>query len=941
MCDDDDDRAAGTIEVTRGGGGDGDVGGSDTERYRGSQDATSGENGGRTSRCEGFVRSLRLVEPMTGHHDVLTARVTSRVVGTLASRSRPLLTTLTMLLVALSCCARASEFPERECCDLPYPIPEPTGRSTSAPTPTGRSGSGIKVPMAILNCLYARQLCYEDSSCSAILEIIPRVCGPELVACSTVTVTKCQAALRTLQAFTYFRPTCLCREPHVDPDCNSFQNFLFDHPCDYVEWKDKDPYPVDALPTCNHALSVCIRGKPCSQILKDFKNNCKIQENQCRMESRDACQESWTQLRLSPMFGCICPNNHIKRRCDKIFVMVNHNPCVVKVIAHPDNSTSYEVIESQLENPLIDAKHRDLLIMKQIPIPINHHHRIHHKRNQTDDLEQTGVILSSPTDNDKSPQPPIRLILPSTCHHAYTSCKNDPECKNLLQPVLNHCDLTTCARNECMEALQHFYKTANHKHSVEIAFCLCKKTDNKKDECIVAQEKMHPMCAQRIDSAEMPTCHSLAETCKENRACRLRLEYYEQSCAVDSVTKKCAGPTSECRKAMLGILGTDLHTNCACKGTEINQLYGCLGWQRLLWVNPCVVESQKDYHARKKQHHSRTTTAKTTTMLMTTTTTAVATTTTMRSPASMTATTAVEQVEDNQIPEVTKWPTTEPVETWEITTTTMSTTSSTTTTTTTTMPPRFCVVQRPKHSHQYIREGKGKRLYREDEPECSELCHCSEGEQLVCNTICVDSSPCKTDFAFYNHEAPAYQAHRGPCLCYSGGFICMRPSPDTYNIPHGVFMFLGYSEKDETLLKLHNNVTVLDAVSSLDNFMREEVNNQTVCTLFLYNATRENVIAVARLGTDNPPLNSSQAQNLQHLLRVKEECASMMQDLSDKINNKHHEVHSHPLLSIFKMAEVEVKMPYSNKATLFRSSSALLVVLLTVGLFGSTCLFDS
>jgi hypothetical protein len=62
------------------------------------------------------------------------------------------------------------------------------------------------------------------------------------VACSTVTVKKCQAALRTLQAFTFFRPTCLCREPHVDPDCNSFQNFLFDHPCDYVEWKGKNPY---------------------------------------------------------------------------------------------------------------------------------------------------------------------------------------------------------------------------------------------------------------------------------------------------------------------------------------------------------------------------------------------------------------------------------------------------------------------------------------------------------------------------------------------------------------------------------------------------------------------------------------------------------------------------------------------------------------------------
>jgi len=146
MCDDDDDRAAGTVEVTRGGGGDDDGdggGGGDSWRtgwHRGSQDAASGENGREISRCE-FARSPRLVGPMTGHHDVLTARVTPRVVATLASRSRPLLTTLTMLFIALSCCcARASEFPERECCDLPYPIPEPTGRSTSAPTPTGRSG---------------------------------------------------------------------------------------------------------------------------------------------------------------------------------------------------------------------------------------------------------------------------------------------------------------------------------------------------------------------------------------------------------------------------------------------------------------------------------------------------------------------------------------------------------------------------------------------------------------------------------------------------------------------------------------------------------------------------------------------------------------------------------------------------------------------------------
>ncbi|CAK1546724.1 unnamed protein product [Leptosia nina] len=189
-------------------------------------------------------------------------------------------------------------------------------------------GPGIKGTMAILNCLLARQLCFEDASCSAILEIIPRVCGSELVACSTVTVTKCQAALRTLQAFPFFKPTCLCREPNVDPECNSFRDFLFDHPCVFVMKKEKDPYPVETLPTCTYALSVCHNEKPCSVLFDRFKNACKARDGECRMEDRESCREAWAGLRLSPLFGCICPNTHMKKRCDRIFAVVNHNPCV-------------------------------------------------------------------------------------------------------------------------------------------------------------------------------------------------------------------------------------------------------------------------------------------------------------------------------------------------------------------------------------------------------------------------------------------------------------------------------------------------------------------------------------------------------------------------------------------------------------------------------------
>lgn len=68
----------------------------------------------------------------------------------------------------------------------------------------------------------------------------------------------------------------------------------------------------------------------------------------------------------------------------------------VKVISHPDNSTSFEVIESQLENPLIDADHQDLLAMKQIPVPGGHHHKTHHKRNQTDDHDREYPLPAFP-----------------------------------------------------------------------------------------------------------------------------------------------------------------------------------------------------------------------------------------------------------------------------------------------------------------------------------------------------------------------------------------------------------------------------------------------------------------------------------------------------------------------------------------------------------------
>lgn len=70
-----------------------------------------------------------------------------------------------------------------------------------------------------------------------------------------------------------------------------------------------------------------------------------------------------------------------------------------------------------------------------------------------------------------------------------------------------------------------------------------------------------------------------------------------------------------------------------------------------------------------------------------------------------------------------------------------------------------------------------------DDVECSELCSCgSDTLALSCHALCVPLAPCRTSLAYYSHAAPAYQAFRGRCLCYSGRFICMRPPPGEYKV---------------------------------------------------------------------------------------------------------------------------------------------------------------
>ena len=69
------------------------------------------------------------------------------------------------------------------------------------------------------------------------------------------------------------------------------------------------------------------------------------------------------------------------------------------------------------------------------------------------------------------------------------------------------------------------------------------------------------------------------------------LERFTQSCAVDSTNKSsCQGRPDTCRKAMLGMLGTELRTNCDCTSVTANfyKLHICIKWKRVLSMNPCT-----------------------------------------------------------------------------------------------------------------------------------------------------------------------------------------------------------------------------------------------------------------------------------------------------------------------------------------------------------------
>lgn len=257
--------------------------------------------------------------------------------------------------------------------------------------------------------------------------------------------------------------------------------------------------------------------------------------------------------------------------------------------------------------------------------------------------------------------------------------------------------------------------------------------------------------------------------------------------------------------------------------------------------------------------------------------------------------------------------------------------TTTTTIPTTTLPPKYCEKRHANdNTIDYIKEGWGKRFYKNEE--CSELCLCHAEEKLACSVLeCVEARPCETDYAVYTHAAPAYQASRGECFCYSGSFICVRPPQDSYSVNSGVFLFIGYSEAEEQLLRPYTKMNLVDAaMNKLGELVHEsaQLMNGSECQLEVVSHIGENIILQAKLEEFEDSRDNMSAAMLH---KEKEACEKVVTEVGQKINSHAKEVREDMALSVLILAEVQVHVPpVPDDSTLAQCPHLLLLLLLAV-----------
>ncbi|KAG7176265.1 hypothetical protein Hamer_G009043 [Homarus americanus] len=442
----------------------------------------------------------------------------------------------------------------------------------------------------------------------------------------------------------------------------------------------------------------------------------------------------------------------------------------------------------------------------------------------------------------------------------------------------------------------------NQDLALKIALCVCRNdSERSQARCMRGQRRLHPPCALMTDSMTDNQCHNLGRDCRSDRVCRYRLEHYELSCAADTMTGRCAGQHQECTKAMLSLLvESQLTYHLAQLGLDTEVLVSSFTDDHHDHHDQHQGEwgRQGDHHdqhqgewGRQGDHHDQHQHQG------------------EKDPAPQYPVGRGDNYHDDN---------------------------------------GYDPVDDQKDANAKLMQVDGTRLqarklYKEGDQDCSELCYCERHNHTKCKVSvavplpsdcsitrplkhpdllppqvleCVENKPCETNFAVYNHNAPAYQAYRGECICYSGDFICQRPKPEEFELPTGLFLLLGFSKTEEALLRNVTGGTAIEALAPLQEIFTTISANMGVsitspleeCRLEVFQHTRDNlVLQVRHIDVSSSVVNNTYTLNM--LQEERNRCDRPISKVVKMINYREPKIHHDVRLSLFVLAEVIDTVP--------------------------------
>uniref|UniRef100_A0A1I7WF45 GDNF domain-containing protein n=1 Tax=Heterorhabditis bacteriophora TaxID=37862 RepID=A0A1I7WF45_HETBA len=209
----------------------------------------------------------------------------------------------------------------------------------------------LAICFAYNSCLHQRSLCLRDLDCKILLDRFEDICGYSLTICSVTSPSECVHNLWRIREYFPYK-TCICYEALGMKKEKSHKRTTRTPLSDQIQKLksqlngELETREVLKKATCDAALNnICLRHVSCRQLWKLFRSSCDVdQDNQCRMNDRETCWQSFEGLSWTGLGSCHCDSNNSD--CHWIRLHTNYNKCIYEI----SKAGQYPVMSGSIHN---------------------------------------------------------------------------------------------------------------------------------------------------------------------------------------------------------------------------------------------------------------------------------------------------------------------------------------------------------------------------------------------------------------------------------------------------------------------------------------------------------------------------------------------------------------------------------------------------------------